>query len=174
MSAIMAAIAVAALTWAASDRPRMRARTMPGTGSDASALPLAFVAELLAVAVRHGASIPRALSIVGSQAGPGLGQALTLVARSLERGGDWDSAWARPVPSGELDTLCETLEPSWRHGVSPLLRLEAVIDQLNADQRERIERQSAALAIRVLLPCGLCFLPSFVLVGIVPVIAAFI
>lgn len=174
MNAIMAALAAATLTWMATDHPRPHSRTMPGTGTGTTDLQLAFVAELLAVAVRHGASIPRALAIVGSQAGPALGPELAQVARGLEQGGDWDAAWARPSPSAGLDTLRETLEPSWRHGVSPLLRLEAVVDQLNADQRERIEKQSAALAVKVLLPCGLCFLPSFVLVGIVPVIAAFV
>lgn len=164
-------------------------------------LPLAFVVELLSIAVRQGASIPRALAVVGARSGPGLGALMMRVASRLEEGSDWESAWSlagravracgepsvrpwrgRPdfadadrggTVMRDADMLREALEPSWRHGSSPLLRLQAFADQLNAEQRDRIERQSAALAVKVLLPCGLCFLPSFVLIGIVPVVAAF-
>ena len=197
MMAVAASTAVAWTSGAWSTRWDLAAR-LPPEGEDGGAgLPLVFVVELLAIAVRQGASIPRALALVGARSGPGLGMALTQVAERLEQGVDWTAAWgcaqggprddvhgarrrtrAGPMrgsgPDRGLTMLCEALEPSWRHGVSPLLRLQAFADQLNADQRARIERQAAALAVKVMLPCGLCFLPSFVLIGIVPVIAAFV
>lgn len=196
MMAVVASIAVAWTAGAWSTRWDLADR-LPPEGEDGGAgLPLVFVVELLAIAVRQGASIPRALALVGARSGPGLGVVLTQVAQRLEQGVDWAAAWgcgqgepcddahgtrrrmrAGPTRSDSdmgLTMLREALEPSWRHGVSPLLRLQAFADQLNADQRARIERQAAALAVKVMLPCGLCFLPSFVLIGIVPVIAAFI
>ncbi|MFT8639153.1 tadC protein [Bifidobacterium sp.] len=69
--------------------------------------------------------------------------------------------------------LAEALEPSWRHGVSPVLRIEAVIEQLDRDYRRDIEEAGSRLAVRVLLPVGLCFLPSFIMVGVIPCLAAF-
>ena len=36
-----------------------------------------------------------------------------------------------------------------------------------------IERNAAKLSVKLLMPTGLCFLPAFVLVGVIPAIASF-
>lgn len=55
----------------------------------------------------------------------------------------------------------------------PGVRLDSAIEQLDRDERAAIERNAAKLSVKLLMPTGLCFLPAFVLVGVIPAIASF-
>lgn len=143
-----------------------------------------LVLEMVAVAVRHGASVSRTLDVVGRVcagtcgAVPGTFASETIhVARALNRGTEWDSAWGVCDPRGRdvalLGLLHDALTPSWRHGASPLLRIETAIEQVDRDERRCIEEAAAKLSVRVLVPMGLCFLPSFILIGVVPAVVSF-
>ncbi|WP_243390203.1 pilus assembly protein [Bifidobacterium margollesii] len=161
---------------------RMRpTRWMPlvarSAGMDAPPLPVTLMLELIAVAVRQGASIPRALQVIGVTSGTRLGRDMMCVASALNRGVEWNGAWTVVSPRGreaeEFELIRGALEPSWRHGVSPLLRIAAQVERIDRDERQRIEREAAGLSVRLLMPMGLCFLPAFILIGVVPSIAAF-
>lgn len=139
---------------------------------------LTLVLEMIAVAVRQGSSIPRALESVGAVVSGELGRGLTHAGRALNRGADWHGAWAvlceghsRLGPSFRV--VSEALEPSWRHGSSPLIRLETAVEQMDKDERSAIEQSAAKLSVRLLVPTGLCFLPAFLFVGVIPAIASF-
>lgn len=67
----------------------------------------------------------------------------------------------------------DTLEPSWTHGVRAGPRLRAVIEQLDSTERMRVERRSQQLSVRLLVPTGLCFLPAFLCIAVIPTIASF-
>ena len=73
----------------------------------------------------------------------------------------------------DLGLLQSALESSWTHGDMPGVRLESAIEQLDRDERAAIERNAAKLSVKLLMPTGLCFLPAFVLVGVIPAIASF-
>lgn len=137
-----------------------------------------LVLELLAVSLRQGASITRALETVAQVVDAELGRAVDTVTTSLHRGVAWPDAWSPVCDDGSRAgqtciVLRDALDASWRLGASPLPRLEAVIAQLDGDQRNRVESQAARLSIRLLLPTALCFLPAFVLLGVIPCISAF-
>ncbi|WP_126030462.1 tadC protein [Bifidobacterium callimiconis] len=194
-----------------------------GSGERRIRTAVALVLEMIAVAVRQGASIPRALEVIGGvcsraggcgggvggaggfgdrggnaiddvglddrgSAGHGsgrgaggdghdLGREMIRVARALNRGADWDNAWGVADPDGPdaaaLAVIRSALEPSWKHGISPLLRIETTIEQIDRDERQRIEEAAAKLSVRVLVPMGLCFLPAFILIGVIPSIISF-
>lgn len=143
---------------------------------------LTLVLELIAVAVRQGTSIARSLEVIGGVIQGDLGRALALAGSALGRGSTWGEAWALTGVDAALDAsgqrsvelVRETLEMSWRYGDSPVGRIEAAVAQLDAHQRAEIERYAANLSVRILLPTGLCVLPAFVLIGIVPTIASFV
>ncbi|QVG65027.1 type II secretion system F family protein [Curtobacterium flaccumfaciens pv. flaccumfaciens] len=93
-------------------------------------------------------------------------------------GGSWStagqavaeaSAGAAP-PAGDVHRLREVLDLARRAGVpaAGLLRraAEDVRDEAAADGLVAAER----LAVRLVLPLGVCILPAFVLVGVVPVV----
>lgn len=137
----------------------------------------ALLLEMLAVAIRQGASIPRALEAVGGAWGGDCGALLEHVAAVLHRATGWRSAWAvaraDPRFGALMAVLEDTLEPAYRHGSSPLPRIEAAVEQQDREGRRRIEEAAAQLGVRMLVPTGLCFLPSFLLLGVVPAIASF-
>ncbi|MBW3079091.1 hypothetical protein KIH76_07670 [Bifidobacterium sp. 81T8] len=152
---------------------------------------------LLIAAVRQGAAIPRALDAVGGSVGGVTGHGMRKAASSLTRGIAWGDAWlgagsendddrCRPAgsvsgtvpPEGAtadmLAVLEDSLEPSWNDGVSPVSRLESALDQLDADERTRIEELAGRMTVRLLIPTGLCFLPAFIFIGVIPSIMSFI
>ena len=63
---------------------------------------------------------------------------------------------------------------SGHSGASPVERLETAVEQLDWDERAQIEQAAAKLSVRLLLPTGLCFLPAFVAVGIIPSVMSFV
>ncbi len=149
-----------------------------GFDADADAVPsVTILLEMMAAAIHQGASIPRAMEVVGESWGGECGTVLGDVARALHRGVGWRNAWIRacahPRLGGSMTLLADALESSYRHGTSPLAGISAVVDQIDRDERRRIEEGAAKLGVRMLVPTGLCFLPSFIVLGIVPVIASF-
>ncbi|KAB7789946.1 type II secretion system F family protein [Bifidobacterium leontopitheci] len=137
---------------------------------------ITLVLGLLMVSLRGGMSITGSLSSVGQAVGGRLGDGLQAVCDALHGGASWDEAWRSCDFGDRADvavTIRDALEPSWRHGVSPSMRLSAALQQWDADARGRIEREAAALSVRLLLPTGLCFLPAFVFLGIIPTVATF-
>jgi hypothetical protein len=143
-----------------------------------SPMRILLVLEMMAVAVRQGASITRALESVSAVVDDELGVAVAQVTSALYRGVGWSEAWALAcddvtATGGSCAILRDCLETSWRLGASPLPRIEAIVSQLDSAERSRIESEAARLSIRLLLPTALCFLPAFMLLGVIPCIAAF-
>ena len=140
-------------------------------------IPLTLVMGLLTVSLKQGASIPRALDDVGEILDDGLGDSLRTIAAALNRGTNWSAAWSvhdRGPHAKAIISLGEALESSWRQGVSPLGRLEAAIEQQDTNERSTIEQTAAKLSVQLLMPTGLCFLPAFVFLGIIPSVISFI
>lgn len=99
-------------------------------------------AELVAVALSGGAAIPRALSLVaqsGASHREGEGESTEAVLELSRSGG---------VPAGEL--------------------LRASAAQRRHEARVRGRLRAARLSSRLLLPLGACTLPSFLLLGVAP------
>ena len=129
--------------------------------------PLSLVLALLGVAVRQGASLPRALSVVGGLLPGPYGLRMVRVALS------WSGAIGDPYCGQSMQVLADCLEPSWRLGSSPLTRIETTMRQLDHHARSMLARATATITVRLLVPTGLCILPAFVLIGVIPCIAAF-
>ena len=52
-------------------------------------------------------------------------------------------------------------------------RIHAAIEQMDGSERARIEQRASRLSVRLLLPMGLCLLPAFLLIAVVPTIMSF-
>ncbi len=145
-------------------------RVMPGVEEKPQEVPLPLVLEMLAVAMRQGASIPHALIAVGGIVSGEFGDGLQTAGRRLNQGIDWDDAW---TDEGDLALVRDAFASSWSNGSSPVNRLDAAVERIDWDERSRIEQSAAKLSIKLLLPTGLCFLPAFMALGIVPSMASF-
>ena len=132
-------------------------------------LPLA--ADLLAAALRAGAPVDRAAAAVADALGGPLGERLHRVARVLRMGGDAAEAWSYlDVPgAGRIVTAAVRSSASGGALAGALSRLA---DDLRADRAVAAEAAVRRAGVLVVLPLGLCFLPAFVLAGLVPVVVA--
>ncbi len=145
-------------------------REMPGVGERLQEVPLPLVLGMLSVAIRQGASISHALIVVGEIVSGKFGDGLQSAGRNLNQGVDWDDAWP---DEGDLTLVRDAFASSWRTGSSPVNRLDAAVEQIDWNERSRIEQSAARLSIKLLLPTGLCFLPAFMALGVIPSMASF-
>ncbi|NEG69840.1 type II secretion system F family protein [Bifidobacterium choloepi] len=170
------------------------------SGSPSGALHLgpALVLELVAVTMRQGASIPAALQSVGDVCGGPVGAAMRHAAHALLAGATWHEAWRpcrrdgigeldksddgeEPGADGEATLAAETttmllrdaLRSPWEDGCGADIQLDAAAERLDAAERMAIEQRASRLSVRLLMPMGLCFLPAFLLLAIVPAIVSF-
>lgn len=132
---------------------------------EGSSVPL--LADALAALMLSGQSLDAALAAVGDPDGPA--PALGVVARRLRWGDSWEAAWFA-CPGAEA--LREPLQLCAVTGAPPAaLLLDSAQEHRRAWSR-RQEEAAAAMGVRLVLPLGLCALPAFICLGIVPVALA--
>lgn len=140
---------------------------------------ITLVLSMIAVAIEQGTSIPHALIGVGETLSGSTGNALSKVGYALLDAVPWQDAWIvaqrKDASANEcLGIVRESLQSAWLEGAAPLAHIQATIERIGARERARIEQEASQLSVRLLLPTGLCFLPSFVCIAVVPAIASFI
>lgn len=128
------------------------------------------VLDLLAVAVEAGAGIPHALDQVGRVVGGDHGETLVRVAAALLLGAPWPTAWAQ-APTA-LRPAAEALAPAWTSGAAAGPALRAAAEDERRHRRRAGREAAGRLGVRLVVPLGLCFLPAFVLIGLVPVLVS--
>jgi pilus assembly protein TadC len=131
-------------------------------------VPVTVINELLVAALQTGVSIPRALKVVGAAIGGRDGPVLAKAGRQLELGAPWHLAWVSHRP--ELATVADALRPAWESGVAPTVSLRAAAQAAQRSQQEAARLAAARVGVRLVLPLGLCLLPAFILIGLVPVL----
>ncbi|MGI5324406.1 type II secretion system F family protein [Actinomadura nitritigenes] len=132
-------------------------------------LPVAV--DLLAACLRGGAPWHDAVEAVADAVGGPLGEELHGVAVQIRLGADPVDAWLALTEEPILAPLARTAVRAVSSGAA----LAPSLGRLARDQR-RVARTAAAAraraaGVRALAPLGLCFLPAFVLLGVVPAIA---
>jgi Flp pilus assembly protein TadB len=129
-------------------------------------------ADLLAAALRAGAPVDRAVSAVAEALGGPLGERLERVARSLRLGADPDEAWAHLSDVAGGARLISAAIRSSSSGGALAGAFTRLADDLRADRTVAVEAAARRAGVLIVLPLGLCFLPAFVLAGLVPVMVA--
>jgi pilus assembly protein TadC len=132
---------------------------------------LPFAAEMLAACLRAGQPTRAAVEAVAEAMGGPLGETLAAVGGRLMLGADPEEAWAVAAAEPALAPLARAMTRAALSG-APVADFLA---RLAADARQEARALSAAAARKVgvhaVAPLGLCFLPAFVCLGIVPVVA---
>lgn len=150
--------------------PDLTGARMTGDSSavDPHAVPATF--DLFAACLRAGLPVATAAEVVAPTAPAALGRSLRQAADLLTLGADASTAWESAAADPETEALARIARRSARSGAS----LSAAVIELAAQHRSQIEDRAAAAAERagVLIsgPLGLCFLPAFICLGIVPVV----
>ena len=135
---------------------------------------LPFAADLLASALRAGAPPDVAVGCAGRALGGPLGERLQRVERALRLGAPAEEAWSYLTAGGVEATtrLARAAVRSQYSGAALSGSLLRVADDLRADRLIDADAAGRRAGVLIVLPLGLCFLPAFVLAGLVPVIVA--
>lgn len=132
-------------------------------------LPLA--ADLMTAALSAGCPPAVAAETVGTAIGGPLGRALVDAAAAASVGVEPGRAWSDLAAEPAVRPLARALTAAMTRGTSP----SPVLERVSADARDAArwagEARARSLGARAAAPLGLCFLPAFVLVGVVPIVA---
>ncbi|MGV9666432.1 type II secretion system F family protein [Nocardia niigatensis] len=181
-AAVLAAVAVLILPGRAGAVRRLRRlRDSAAGGPPASSavrtepdpLGVASTLDLLAACLRAGLPTASAAGAVASEAAGPLASALRRVADLLALGADPVIAWEQAT-AGSADDTVTALARLARRSARSGTGLATAVAELAERRRGELEDAAAARAERagVLIggPLGLCFLPAFLCLGIVPVV----
>ncbi|MFC0526744.1 type II secretion system F family protein [Phytohabitans kaempferiae] len=146
--------------------PEVRARRL----REVADLPLA--ADLMAAGLRAGAPVDRAAAAVAEAIGGPLGERLARVARSLRLGAEPAEAWAHVTTVASAGRMAQAAVRSSASGAALAGALTRLADDLRADRAVASEAAARRAGVLIVLPLGLCFLPAFILAGLVPVLVA--
>jgi Flp pilus assembly protein TadB len=132
-------------------------------------LPVAV--DLLAACLRGGGSWDESVVAVAAALGGPVGAELRWVAAQIRLGADPAATWLVLADEPALAGLARAAARASVSGSA----LAPMLARLAQNQRRSAQAEAAARArsagVRAVAPLGLCFLPAFVLIGIVPAVA---
>jgi hypothetical protein len=143
----------------------------PPAESPARQIPAAL--DLLAACLSAGAAPAQALAAVGGAFDGEIGATLSAVARLTTLGAPIETAWSAPLRDRRWAPIARAVIRAHYSGAA----LTDVLAHQAVDRRRALRADAEAAAqragVRAVMPLGVCFLPAFVLVGVVPVVAGF-
>lgn len=139
---------------------------------EAIARDLPHVVDLLGVALAAGAAPTAALEVVTDAVRGPVAEELELARRGLALGRDPVVVWRELGRRPALAPLGRTMARAVETGASVGDALHRLAEDLQAVSRLEAESRARTVGVRAAAPLGLCLLPAFVLVGVVPLVAA--
>ncbi|MFD0805897.1 type II secretion system F family protein [Nocardioides caeni] len=131
---------------------------------------LPHVVSLLGSALRSGLAAPDAVElVVRALAGPAADRLLPWTAR-LRLGEDPAAVWSGLAADPALGTLGRALLRAHRSGAPVADAVDALAAELAEHARGEVEDRARSVGVRAAVPLGVCLLPAFVLLGIVPLV----
>ena len=130
--------------------------------------------DVLAVCLGAGMAVSTAAAATAASAPPKLGAVLRRAADLLALGSDPGVAWSisPELAPDSVDTQIDSLLRLARRSASSGAALaDGVADQSRHDAAQAATAAAERAGVLIAGPLGLCFLPAFVCLGIVPVVA---
>lgn len=187
---VLAAAAAVAFTGHSRTRRRLLGRNgiIPSSGTHSggagrSALPghgtglrdTAMMLELVAAMLDAGSGIGRSLELVAAAASPEYSSSLRPVVGAMAIGADWDTAWrSTEGRSPEILALRDALGFAALTGAPSSAILYAQAARMRRERFRSAEKRAASLSVKLVIPLGLCSLPAFICLGVVPVLLALV
>lgn len=134
-------------------------------------LPLGL--DLVAACLVAGAPLVRALEVTSQAVGGPLGDELAVVARALRLGGSPQQACARlrsPDAPSALAAVARAFGRADESGSRLATQLLALADRERDAAHGRALDAARRVGVAAVAPLGACFLPAFVVLGVVPVV----
>jgi Flp pilus assembly protein TadB len=133
---------------------------------------LPHAVDLLVACLAVGRPPAAALSVVASALRGPLAQELRAVASQLDMGADAPAVWQRLSRNPALAPVGRAFARATRSGSSVTAALSGCADDLRRRGRADAQARARSTGVKAAGPLGACFLPAFVLIGIVPTVAS--
>jgi len=164
-TAALAGVAVASIVWPVARRWLRQGRTMA-----ADPLRLAANWDLLAACLRAGLAVPVAIRAVADRLPPGPADALRAAADLLALGADPTEAWEPALRQPGTAELARGARRTARSGAALAGVASTVAGRVRASAGDLAEARAQRAAVLIAGPLGLCFLPAFMCLGVLPVV----
>lgn len=138
----------------------------------AQAMQGVLVADLLSASIEAGLPLADATDVVHAALAGSVRDELGHVVRAYELGASTSEAWNRIPAASTLAPVAQAVSRTYDSGAAlgPVLR--ACAEDMRRDHRARAEIAARTAGVRAIGPLTACFLPAFLLMGVLPVIAS--
>jgi pilus assembly protein TadC len=162
------AVPIGGLTGLAMWALRRRRRTRP-SGTDADAR-LAVMGDLLAACLQSGLPVPTAVRAVAGMAPAPAAGALRRTADLLALGAEPADAWAPSLRCPATTELARAARRTARSGSALAGAASTLAERARSNAVDSGEARAQRAAVLIVGPLGLCFLPAFLCLGVIPVV----
>jgi pilus assembly protein TadC len=171
MTLAFVALAATVWLWPSRSADRTVGGPHPRTTPPAAELQwLPLLLDLIAAGLEAGLPLEVALTRAAPVRLPWLRERLRQVAGMLRLGAEPSQAWQALAAEPALKPLVATAIRSATSGIRMAANLSELANELRAEARAiRLARAQRA-GVWVIVPLGLCFLPAFVCLGVVPIV----
>ena len=170
-------LAAALLIAGAPSRVRRPMAVDPSTPAapsrDSDALAVAFTLDVFAACLTSGMAVSSAAAAAAPSAPSGLAAVLRRAADMLALGADPAAAWSNPeLPLDDHgEALLRLARRSATSGVALAHGVADLADQSRHAAASAADARAQRASVLIAGPLGLCYLPAFVCLGIVPIVA---
>lgn len=135
---------------------------------------LPILVRLIASGVRAGMA-PAQASAAAATALPGVaGRELWAAVAAVQVGSDPADVWHRLARTSGFAPLGRAFARAHESGASVVTVIDRLADEMVGQARAEVEDRARRVGVRAAAPLGLCLLPAFLVLGIVPVVAGLI
>jgi Flp pilus assembly protein TadB len=164
---VLAGVVTAGIAWRVLGRaesPALRRRR------EELARDLPTAVHLLGACLAAGTAVSGALEAVADALPGAVAEELRVVQHRLTLGGDPAEVWRALAGHPQLGPLGRTLARAHQSGASVCTAVEALAAELTARSKSHTDALARSVEVRAAAPLGACFLPGFVLLGVVPMV----
>ncbi|MBA2418210.1 MAG: type II secretion system F family protein [Nocardioidaceae bacterium] len=129
---------------------------------------LPFSVDLVVAALEAGRPPGLVLGLVGEAVGGPLGEELAAARARLDLGVDPATLWHDMAQHAVLAPLGRSFARATQTGAPMTVVLSRCVEDLRRARRAEAQRVARSVGVQSAAPLGACFLPAFILVGIVP------
>ncbi|MDO4898350.1 MAG: type II secretion system F family protein [Rothia sp. (in: high G+C Gram-positive bacteria)] len=143
------------------------------TGEQEDGLDAALYLDLAASMLAAGLPVRTLLEQLGCVDGGRYRKFLQGVVIKMDAGATWLQAWGKAVPA-PLAGVHSAVGLSLETGAPSAEFLRVLADRQRRHRQRALEKSAAKLGVKLVVPLGLCSLPAFICLGVVPVLIAMV
>lgn len=159
-----------AVAGAAAFAAARRWTSRPAADPPTPPLRLAGALDLLAACLRAGLPVASATRAVATQLPGRDGTVLRRVGELLATGADAAEAWQPALDNPPTAALARAARRTARSGAAMASAVVELAGQIRATAADRAEERAQRAGVLITGPLGLCFLPAFFCIGVLPVV----